>query len=296
VLSRRGASLAELLVALVLAAVILAVATGTLLRQQRSVAGMVTGGHGVAQVRAATGVVSAQLAFAAASARDLVAGEARDTALQLRTPVASGIACDDAPSPSLAFGDDDLPVGGLSSVPRAGDSLWWYQADSARWNGQRVADAWTESGACPGAEAAGAVATLRRILRLRTDASDPATRIPERSPLRVTRQSRLSVYRAGDGTWQLGLRDWSDVTHSFASPQPAAGPLQRVAPDRAQTGFRYFDITGGQVFPEQAPATLPSVVRIRFTALAVPAPAAGPHNGAPARDSVDIALSVAAPR
>lgn len=300
VLKRRGASLLELLVALVLVAVILSAATASLLRQQRTVTGMAAAGHGAAQVRAATGVLPAQLAFAAASALDLVAGEARDTALQFRAPVASGIACDDSPSPTLALGDDDLPLGGMSSVPRAGDSLWWYQADSARWTGQRLADAWIDSGACPGAGPVGAPPAARRVIRLRVGPSAPGAGGPEsmisvRAPLRITRPVRLSLYRAADGTWQLGVRDWSEVTHSFAGPQPAAGPLQRVAPDGARTGFRYYDAAGMQVYPELDPAALVRVARVRMTAIAPASPGVGLRVGAPARDSADVALAATNP-
>lgn len=284
-LSRRGTTLVELLVALVLAAIILASATGTLLRQQRATSGTIAAGEGATQVRAGTALLAAQFAGLAPSATDL--REASDTALQARTAVLAGLACATDPVTTIAADDADLSSAGIASAPRPGDSLWWYEPDSLRWAGRPVADAWADSLRCDGAESGGAPAIARRVLRLRLDAPDT---VPTLAPLRVTRQVRLALYRSGDGTWQFGFREWSASTGAFAGPQPAAGPFQRVTPDGARSGFRYFDADGAAITPNGDPRSIARIARIRITAIALPPPAAAPRFGPSARDSFDVAL------
>ena len=284
-LSRRGTTLAELLVALVLGALVLASATGSILRQTRATSGMMAAGRDVAQARAAAALLSAELAQLASASTDLA--EARDTALQARTAVVTGVACETAPVATLAADDGGLSGAGVASAPRTGDSLWWYLADSSRWIGRLVSDASTDSLRCEAAERGGDPAIARRVLRLHMDGNDV---VPALAPVRVTRQVRLVLYRSGDGTWQFGVREWNVGTRSFSSPQPAAGPFQRVAPDGARTGFRYLDVDGAPLSPGTDAAEIARVARVRITAIALPAPTANARLGPPARDSGDVAF------
>jgi hypothetical protein len=98
------------------------------------------------------------------------------------------------------------------------------------------------------------------------------------------------VYRSGDGSWQLGLREWNAAALALAAPQPVAGPLQRAAPDGARTGFRYFDANGTELHPDRDGATTGRVARIRFTALVGAPVTPGSITSSGARDSVDVVL------
>jgi hypothetical protein len=109
--------------------------------------------------------------------------------------------------------------------------------------------------------------------------------VPRAAPVRVTRQTRYLVYRAGDGTWQIGMREWSDVLGRFGSSEPVAGPFLRLAAG-ARTGFRYFDSDGAALTPD-AGIDVARVARIRVTVLR--------SHGFPGasrveQDSVDIAV------
>jgi len=278
VLSRRGTTLAELLVALVLGAIVLAVATTSVLRQQRATLAMTTGARSATQLRLATAVVQAQ---ATLHGRDDVALQAStDTALQLRATIAVGAACAAAVHPSFAVGGPDIASGGLASPPRVGDSLWWYSPGSDRWSGASIQSVWAESGACglPSvSDDAGAAVTIR----LQRSGADT---IPALSPLRITRQERLVLYRAGDGSWHLGLRDWSAATGSFGSPQPVAGPFFRGT-SGLRAGFRYFEQGGAEVtLPSMAPSAQPARLRLTLVSpLTV-------GRATPVGDSVDVSL------
>lgn len=286
-LTRRGTTLVELLVALVLAALVLGAATGSLLRQQRTTATLAGGAQSGAQGRAGGALLAAPLSLQAATSDDLADGEARDSALQLRTVVATGLACDRSAWITFATTDAAGGVVGIATAPRAGDTLWWLVADSARWLGRPLLDTRSDTARCAAAEAAGGAPVARPVQRLRTVSDDS---VPMRAPLRITRIQRIALYRAGDGSWQLGLRDWSDAAHAFVAPQPAAGPFQRLAADGARTGLRYFDSSGAELGLDGQPVFGARIARVRLTMIA-PSPGQGaPGSATPARDSVDVAL------
>jgi hypothetical protein len=116
--------------------------------------------------------------------------------------------------------------------------------------------------------------------------------VPALAPLRITRQTRVALYRASDGTWQLGYREWNDAAASFAAPQPVAGPFARSAADGAFTGFRYFDATDIELHPDIDTSARSRIARIRFTALLVPSQGPLGIVRPPQRDSADVMLRV----
>ena len=280
---RPGVTLVELLVALTLAAIVLGSATSVLLRQQRTTAALGSSVATDAQLRGAAGAIGAELAVLSASAGDLGAGEARDTALQLRSLVARGVACDDGVGVTILADDAEEPPGPLDGViPRVGDSLWWYAGDSTgRWRSARIASSDSVIAPC-----------------LLTSAPPRPTRqlgiggvdsVPSGAPLRITRTVRYAFYRSGDGSWQLGMREWIDATARFAAPQPVAGPfVMRIA--ELRTGFRYFDAAGDELPIGPAGVDVARVARLRLSVL-VAAGVRALASDTIVRDSVDVALS-----
>ena len=277
-LSRRATTLVELLVALVLGGIVLGIATTSVLRQQRATLAMTTGARSATQLRLATSLVQAQATLHEHD--DVALHASTDTALHLRATIAVGAACAAAVHPSFAVGGPDIASGGLASPPRVGDSLWWYSSGYDRWSGAPIQSISSESGACglPSlSDDAGAAITIR----LQRSGADT---IPALSPLRITRQERLVLYRAGDGFWHLGLRDWSATTGSFGSPQPVAGPFLRAA-SGLRTGFRYFERGGAEVtLPPAMPGAQPA--RLRLTLVSPLAMGRATAVG----DSVDVSL------
>lgn len=280
-LNRRGATLLELLVAMGLAAVVLGAVGATLVRQSRESEGAQARSRGESQLRTALTALAAALAGVSPAAGDLKEGEARDSALQLRIAVVLGVACDSTPGQVILSASDS--AGRETTVvasPRVGDTLWWWSPGAASWSARRVTAISAGSGAC--AREGG---TSRELLRL--GFSTPDT-VPRGAPVRLTRQVRYSFYRAGDGSWQLGIAEWSDVLHDFAVPQPVAGPFLLAAPGGARTGFRYFDASGLELPATMQGAQVGTVARVRVALIApLSARRAGPSL---LRDSVDVAL------
>jgi hypothetical protein len=275
VLTRRGSSLVELVVALTLTAVVLGAATSSTLQQQRAARSMAAGAATGTQLRPGTAALATQLALLGPD--DLVPAELSDSTLQFREVVATGIACDTAVAEAmLGARDGSLPLGGVAAPVRAGDTLWWYAGES--WRRARVTDSSPVRTRC------GPTPIDVEGMRLRVAGSDT---ILGSVPLRVTRQERLVIYRGGDGAWMLGLREWSVDASQMAAPQPIAGPFVRRTAKGERTGFRYFDGDGAELWPDRDPARGADVRRVRITLLAL-------RGGAIVQEVADVALQ--APR
>ena len=279
-LSRRGTSLVELVIALALAGVVLAAATASLLRQQRGARWVGALGGTESQMRPLAQLLPAELSLLDATAGDLVPGEVNDSSMQLRAVVASSLACDTAIGvvtllPDAAAG---VAIAGIARAPVASDSLWFYPNDSIGWQARRVVGVGRASASCsmPPASAGGAY-------RLGIDR--PAD-VPGGTPDRVTRHERYSIYKASDGRWYLGVRTWSAAASAFSATQPIAGPFVRSVAGRGITGFRYFDSVGVTLVPDGANER--AIARVRISSIAlVPSVSGGDSLR---RDSADVAL------
>ena len=275
-LARRGAGLVELLVALVLAAIVLAAAARSTLVQQRTAARLAATSRLEAQLRAGRAAIAADLG--SASRDDVVASESNDSTLQLRGVVANGLACGSAVG-AVTLAPPDRAVmatGGVASIPRAGDSVWWRTGEGGgEWRGARATAVASARVAC-----AGLSPDLRPSYRVTLDVGD---NIAGLAPVRITRQLRYTVYRAGDGTSQLGLAEWSEAAHAMGGPQPLAGPFERRG-SGPRTGFRYFDGAGREGVAAIA-------VRVRLTLASRDALSASALV-----DSVDVTLARGAGR
>jgi prepilin-type N-terminal cleavage/methylation domain-containing protein len=282
--TRRGVTLLELMVAIALSAIVLGSATASLLRQQRTAAAQSARREAESQNRAGLLALPAMLAGLSPAVGDLAPGEARDTALQVRAELLNGFACDSSASRVILAAADTggASLTGVASLPQAGDTLWWYPTGESAWAVRRVTGVDAVAGVC-GLVGQG----TRSLVRIAFAGADT---VPRGAPVRLTRQMRFSVYRAGDGSWQLGTSEWSEVLQRFAPPQPIAGPFLRSGPGGPRTGFRYFDATGAELSTLAQSAVVAQVARIRVTVLS-PERSAGSQAGATRSDSADVALA-----
>lgn len=148
-LKRSGSSLVELLVALGLAGVVLAAATGSMLRQQRAARWVGVLGATESQAAHAVRLLSEELTLLDAATGDVVPAQASDSMLELRTVVASAIACDSATTVVTLAPDAGTapPLGGTGRVIAAGDTIW-YHADSLGWQARTVVATSRVTSAC----------------------------------------------------------------------------------------------------------------------------------------------------
>ena len=280
---RVGVTLVELLVALALVTVVLGAASSSLLRQGRDSNAHRSRVRAESQLRAALGEMRVALEGLSSAAGDLAVGQVRDTAIQLRSVVGNAVACDGTAGQVTLTADDtsEKRAAGLSVAPRAGDTLWWHPPGGSGWVSRRIVSVSGGTGVC----AFGGAGT-QALLRLGLASPDT---VPRGAPLRITRQARYSVYRGGDGTWQLGISEWSDVLHAFAPPQPVAGPFTMLAAGGCHTGFRYFDAAGAELRDTGQGIDVGRMAIVRVTIVAPAGPAGSPA-GVMRCDSLDVAI------
>ncbi|MFL5620097.1 MAG: PilW family protein [Gemmatimonadaceae bacterium] len=278
-LRRAGMSLAELLVALSLGGIVLSVAAGSMLRQQRSVRWIEGLSGAELQVRPVMRILADELSLLDASAGDVAPGQASDSSLQLRTVVATSLTCDSASTVTMLPESGATPaLAGAARAPAVGDSVWLYRGAPLGWRARAVTGVSRATTACAVPTSAGGP-TFRLLL-------DAPAEAAAGTAVRVTRWERWVVYRAGDGRWYVGIRDYSPATSSFLATQPIAGPFLRSVRNGARTGFRYFDATGSALDPDGTNEG--RIARVRITALSIV-----PSTGADSvrEDSADAVLS-----
>lgn len=235
---RRGWTLHEMIISLTITSAIVGLAVHAALGQMRFFRGAGEIAAVERQLDDVTGVVRGVVWGISPLAGDVAV--ALDTAIELRASFGAAIACESTvgrlviPAP-MASGNT---LSAFDEQPQPDDMVHALLEDStgSTWLTFRVAAAPAYAGACPhfpAAAAAWAIALREQIA------------IPEGSVLRFTRPLRLSVYRASDGRWYLGARDWNAEGQRFNTIQPVAGPLNAPgAADRSGLRFDYLDEMG----------------------------------------------------
>ncbi|HET7372166.1 MAG TPA: prepilin-type N-terminal cleavage/methylation domain-containing protein [Gemmatimonadaceae bacterium] len=255
---RRAFTLVELLVAMTVAGIVLTLITLTGLRQQRLLSDLADDASLAAQLREAAAILPVDIRALSATAGDL--RDARDTVLEMRSTIASGVVCDTAQrSLVLPPATDGTDAYASYMAPiEAGDSAWLFTpTDSAdTWQAHAITSV---GSAPPGQCAAGGPRLADSIVRrsrvaIVLDSAASVVATPGR-PLRVTRPVRYSLYRSSDGSWNLGEREWNPAQLRFNGIQPVAGPL---LPASAQgLAFDYLDSTRA---PMPTPLATPRAV------------------------------------
>lgn len=246
--ARAAFTLIELVVAIVVGAVVLALIAGIALRQRRVLVALTGDAALNGQLRDAGSMLPGDVRAASVTAGDL--REATDSSLELRETITSAVVCDTLRGSVVlapfAPGDDSFAAG--FSTPAADDTAWLLTpVDSAsRWLPFRITGvAATGAGQClAGGPRLGARALTTPRVALALDlAGTPLTLVGR--ALRITRPIRYSVYRSSDGRWYLGARDWNSGASRFNSIQPLAGPFEPPVP--AAPAFQWFDSSGSRL-------------------------------------------------
>lgn len=240
----RGATLAELVVALTVAGAVFALFAVISLRQQRLFADLATDAALDRQMRETASILPIDLRSPSAVSGDIL--DARDTAIEIRSTIASAVGCDTAGG-ALVLSPPDTgtttSASYLSSIA-VGDTAWLFTpGDTAdHWQPYAITDVRsTTPGQCsPRGPVLSAVASAVRRTAISLAAA-PAPVSLVGAPLRVTRPLRYSIYRSADARWYLGGRDWNTTTLQFNTIQPVAGPFLAAAQGLA---FLYFDSAG----------------------------------------------------
>jgi type II secretory pathway pseudopilin PulG len=291
---RRGVTLVELMATVAVAGAVLAILAAVALRQQRTFAALSADAALAGQLRDAASVLPSDLRTAAVGAGDL--REATDTSIEIRETLASAVVCDTLGKAVVLapFGGTAATFAGAMAPIQVGDTAWILSPDDSAhtWLGRGVLGV---SSAHAGQCTAGgprlsvpALAAPRTALTL-DSVSAPLTLVGR--PVRVTRPIRYSLYRASDGSWYLGARDWNDASAKFNTTQPLAGPFRSPG---AGPVFRWFDSAGVVLAPPVGRRDQVALVRIdlRGQTRSVDRVLGSAWNTGPRSDSVSIFVAV----
>jgi hypothetical protein len=286
--ARAGLTIAELLIALAVAGVVLALLTAISVREQRVFSDLADRAALAGRLREASTILPVDLRALAPALGDV--RDARDTAVELRATIASGVVCDTTANalilaPPVADNGAMFAtsIGGVSP----GDTVWLLGAgDSASaWRPFAVtfaAAAGAGQCAAGGPQLSPSVVAQPRA-QLTLSGSVPSGAIG--SPLRVTRPMRYSIYRASDGAWYLGERDWNAAALRFNTIQPVAGPLLSAAASGAV--FVYRDSVGAAL---ATPVVDGSAIRMFDIVLRGQTRTARTLGNGPQRDSAHVMI------
>ena len=198
----------------------------TSVRQQRLYADVADRAALNGQLRQASALLPLELRGASSGGGDI--REARDTAIELRSSIATAVACTrSAVRSSLRRpSSGPTPFAGYLTAIAPSDTAWLLVRGD-------TADAWTPYAVSSASSvASGACDPLGPRLSGRRSGQQPCCDSAHRvvvarsagSVRRVTRPVRYSLYRGGDGRWYLGQRDWNVTSlrlqHDSARERP----------------------------------------------------------------------------
>jgi prepilin-type N-terminal cleavage/methylation domain-containing protein len=270
--ARRGYTIAELLVALTIFALVSSALTAVLTSQFRAYRRTQAAGRVQRDLRTGLSLLPMDLRSASRTAGDLTA--LLDTAVQLRATVGTSLIC------ALPGGNQvDLPPQGLArnaltswfAQPQPGDSVLLYDdvvsvgPEDDTWTTRRV----VSLVAAPAAACAGAPFTdpvldppaTKPRWRLTLDGAVPAG-VRVGAPVRFLRSVRYSLYQASanDDGWFLGYREY--IGGAWSDPEPVAGPFAAFSTAAPGIAFAYYDSLGVRM---AAPAPATRVARVDLT-------------------------------
>jgi hypothetical protein len=274
----RGASLVELLVALVLFGIVGTVTLRALDRQARFHSGMLAILEARAQHAAAHEAVAVELRGASTASGDI--GPLSDTSVVFRLPIGGGVAC------AIAAGTIDLAPDSVASgqafarfrtAPQAGDTAWLLD-EGARdvssddvWLALHLTSVTRSSGNCGASSLVDPVLDAGRpSWRLTFAGAGPPT-LAAGATVRLTRVARFALYRSG-AEWWLGFTERNPATGAWVTIQPVSGPylpFNAAMPAASGIALQGRDSSGTATMLAGAgsPAALSMATRTRTTSV-----------------------------
>jgi hypothetical protein len=226
----RGASLVELLVALVLFGIVGTATLRALDRQARLHSGLLAILEARSQHAAAHEAVAVELRGASTASADI--GPLTDTSIVFRLAVGGGVVCAVAPG-TIDLAPDSVATGQVfarfRTPPQAGDTAWLLDEGAGDvssddvWVARHVTSVTRSSGSCASSALVDSVLDAGRLSwRLGVGGAIPPT-MTVGAAVRLTRVARFALYRSGTESW-LGFTERNPATGAWVTIQPVSGP------------------------------------------------------------------------
>jgi prepilin-type N-terminal cleavage/methylation domain-containing protein len=325
---RRGMTLIEIMISLVLIGIIGGVVMRVVMRQQRFYQGVNQIMTQRSQLRQATSVVPMDLRSVSSVGGDIVA--ASDGSIEFDVNIGTGVVCAVLPGGTKVV----LPPVKLSSGtvlttfygygdtgpdPAAitrGVSVYIYNDSSVAGNAD---DKWKKFDlVAMGGDPSPCLTTFaptvsvadagqpRPILQLSDPEgfTDPVTLGPVSqyinpgAPVRLVKRVRYKLYKESDNKWYLGFSEYNKSIGNYDTPMPVSGPYDAYSSTAgigSGLGFRYYDVNDIEIASGAGPTDRARIARIDLVARARTSAVvrtAGIQNGVSQQYKDSLAVSV----
>ena len=321
---RRGMTLVEIMISLVLLGIVSGVIMRVIMRQQRFYQGVNQILTQRGQLRQATGVVPSDLRSLSSVGGDILI--ASDSSMEFMMNVGTGVVCALVPGGTKVVMPPEVLSNGQSltswygygwpdpkNKPKSAYTVYIYNPgsktgnDDDTWQKFTLTDVETNTTAClpPKFTMAGDLGQKRPVLVLSsTGPNDPVTGGPLSqyigvgAPVRIMKQVRYKLYQAVDGKWYLGYSDFDATTSKYEELTPVSGPYEAYATGTGSAtgiGFRYYDVDGIEIASGANATDRARIARVDLIARARTATnvrAAGFQNGLDQQYKDSLAVSV----
>jgi prepilin-type N-terminal cleavage/methylation domain-containing protein len=254
--ARRGLTLPELLVAMLLLAIVGGGITRVLLKQQQYYKDASRSAGAKRELRLGASVLPSELRSISSSGGDILAMS--ESEVYLRAYIGSAVIC------ALTTDDIWVPPTNLArhtlttyvTRPVVGDTVFIFDENALRgsqddrWEQRYITAIDNNASDCAGLpfmDPALDPPTTKKRSRYHLSANLPAT-VGIGSVVRFTRPVKYKIYQAASGAWYLGIQSY--VGGVWEEPSPLAGPYRPfVSNDSPLSGFqfRYYDSLGVRI-------------------------------------------------
>ena len=320
---RRGLSLVEIMVALVLTGIVAGVIMRVIQRQQRFYQGVNQIVVQRSQLRQATSVLPIDLRAMSSVGNDIAL--ATDSSIWFNVTVGTGAVCEISGNAAVAMPPEILFSGQSitswygygrpdpKNKPKSAYTVYIYNDSSSLgnqddvWSPFVLADVTGDKTKCVSTftriEDVGKERPVLTLKNLTGVPNDPVTGGPLSqyiavgAPVRIVKQVRYKLFQASDGKWYLGYSDYNATTADFDPLSPVSGPYDAYSSSSSGTGvgFRYYDVDGNEIASGANAANRAKIARVDLIARARTSSnvkAAGFQNGVNQQYKDSLAVSV----
>ena len=316
---RRGMTLIEIMISLVLLGIVGGTIMRVIMRQQRFYQGVNQIMAQRGELRNATSVLPVELRSLSSIGADILV--ASDSSIEFMQNVGTSIVCEVVNNAQVALPPENLKSGQVLTSfygygdPQAGYTVYIYNDSSIvgneddRWQKFTLTAVHNDPSKCVGTLPSFLqvldIPKPRPILELSsTDPPDPVGPAPLSqyigigAPVRIMRRVKYKLYKASDNKWYLGFAPYDYTTGAYQELSPVSGPYDAYSSSSGTPsgfGFRYFTVDDVEVAAGANAATLATIARIDLIARARTSSnvrTAGVQNGATAQYRDSLAVSV----
>ena len=264
---RRGMTLIEIMISLILLGIVSGVIMRVILRQQRFYQGVNQIMTQRGQLRQATSVVPIDLRSLSSVGADILA--ATDSSMDFMVNVGTGVVCNVVDGTQVALPPETLASGqtltsfygyGWPDPTKTSYTVYIYNDSSVvgneddRWQKFTLVAVHNNPAQCLTSFATILdVGKRRPILELSsTEPNDAVTGGPlsryinTGAPVRITKRVRYALFQDTDGKWYLGFATWDASTSAFTALSAVSGPYDPYG-SAAGLGFKYYDVDGTEI-------------------------------------------------